>query len=101
MLREGAVAQTTHDLREAEYKDAEAKAAGAQATVAKVTEQIRCFGCFQSGVRYAVVGGALLRWKVCQLPISPAAWWSHGNPARFQVDTRRLSAHTGGFLGAP
>jgi cobalt-zinc-cadmium efflux system membrane fusion protein len=44
MLREGAVAQTTYDLREAEYKDAQAKTAGARATVAKIAEQIRRFG---------------------------------------------------------
>ncbi len=44
MLREGAVAQTAHDIREAEYKDAEAKATGARATVAKITEQIHRFG---------------------------------------------------------
>ncbi len=44
MLRVGAVAQTTHDLREAEFKDAEAKAAGARAAVSKIAEQIRRFG---------------------------------------------------------
>ena len=44
MLRVGAVAQTTHDLHEAEVKDAEAKVAGARATVSKIAEQIRRFG---------------------------------------------------------
>lgn len=44
MLRVGALARTTYDLREAEYKDAEAKAVGARATVAKVMEQIHRFG---------------------------------------------------------
>jgi membrane fusion protein, heavy metal efflux system len=44
MLQAGAVAQTTHDLREAEVQDAEAKVAGARATVAKIAEQIRRFG---------------------------------------------------------
>lgn len=44
MLRVDAMARTTYDLREAEYKDAEAKTAGARAMVAKVTEQIRRFG---------------------------------------------------------
>jgi cobalt-zinc-cadmium efflux system membrane fusion protein len=44
MLREGAVAQTTHDLREAEYKDAEAIAAGARATAEKIEEQIHRYG---------------------------------------------------------
>jgi cobalt-zinc-cadmium efflux system membrane fusion protein len=44
MLRVGAVAQTTHDLREAEVKDAEAKVAGARATVSKIAQQIRRFG---------------------------------------------------------
>jgi cobalt-zinc-cadmium efflux system membrane fusion protein len=44
MLREGAIARTTYDLREAEHKDAEAKTAGARATVANVVEQIRRFG---------------------------------------------------------
>jgi cobalt-zinc-cadmium efflux system membrane fusion protein len=44
MLKVGAVAQTTHDLHEAEVKDAEAKVAGARAAVAKFAEQIRRFG---------------------------------------------------------
>jgi cobalt-zinc-cadmium efflux system membrane fusion protein len=44
MLKVGAVAQTTHDLHEAEVKDAEAKVAGAKAAVAKIAEQIRRFG---------------------------------------------------------
>jgi cobalt-zinc-cadmium efflux system membrane fusion protein len=38
------MAQTTHDLREAEVKDAEAKTAGARAAVSKVSEQIHRFG---------------------------------------------------------
>ena len=44
MLKVGAVAQTTHDLHEAEVKDAEAKVSGARATVSKIAEQIRRFG---------------------------------------------------------
>jgi cobalt-zinc-cadmium efflux system membrane fusion protein len=44
MLKEGAVAQTTYDLREAEYKDAEAKVAGARATAEKIEEQIHRYG---------------------------------------------------------
>jgi cobalt-zinc-cadmium efflux system membrane fusion protein len=44
MLKEGAVAQTTYDLREAEYKDAEAVAAGARATAEKIEEQIHRYG---------------------------------------------------------
>jgi cobalt-zinc-cadmium efflux system membrane fusion protein len=44
MLRVGAIARTAHDLREAEYKDAEAKTDGARATVAKIEEQIHRFG---------------------------------------------------------
>lgn len=44
MLKAGAVAQTTHDLREAEVKDAEARVAGTRATVSKIAEQIRRFG---------------------------------------------------------
>ncbi len=44
MLKVGAIARTTYDLREAEYKDTEAKAAGARATVAKIVEQIYRFG---------------------------------------------------------
>ena len=40
----GAIARTAYDLREAEFKNAEAKAAGAHATVAKIVEQIRRFG---------------------------------------------------------
>lgn len=44
MLKVGAVAQTTHDLREAEVKDAEAKVGAARANVSKIEEQIHRFG---------------------------------------------------------
>jgi membrane fusion protein, heavy metal efflux system len=44
MLKVGAIARTAYDLRQAEYKDAEAKTAGARATVAKIIEQIHRFG---------------------------------------------------------
>ena len=44
MLKVGAIARTAYDLREAEYKDAEAKTAGARATVDKIVEQIHRFG---------------------------------------------------------
>ncbi len=44
MLRAGALAQTTYDLREAEYKDAEAKAVAARATAEKIEEQIHRYG---------------------------------------------------------
>jgi membrane fusion protein, heavy metal efflux system len=44
MLRVGAIARTAYDLREAEYKDAEAKTAGARAGVDKIEEQIHRFG---------------------------------------------------------
>ncbi len=44
MLKVGAAAQTTHDLHEAEVKDAEAKVAGARAAVSKIAGQIRRFG---------------------------------------------------------
>jgi cobalt-zinc-cadmium efflux system membrane fusion protein len=44
MLKVGAIARTAYDLREAEYKDAEAKTAGARAIVAKIADQIRRFG---------------------------------------------------------
>jgi membrane fusion protein, heavy metal efflux system len=44
MLKVGAIARTSYDLREAEYKDAEAKTVGARATVAKIVEQIHRFG---------------------------------------------------------
>lgn len=44
MLNVGAIARTDYDLREAECKDAEAGAAGARATVAKIADQIRRFG---------------------------------------------------------
>jgi membrane fusion protein, heavy metal efflux system len=44
MLKVGAIARTTYDLREAEYKDAEAKTAGTRATVDKIAEQILRFG---------------------------------------------------------
>lgn len=44
MLKAGAIARTAYDLREAEFKDAEAKAAGARATLEKFEEQIHRFG---------------------------------------------------------
>ncbi len=44
MLKVGAVAQTTHDLREAEVKDAEAKVEAERANVSKIEEQIHRFG---------------------------------------------------------
>jgi cobalt-zinc-cadmium efflux system membrane fusion protein len=44
MLKVGAMAQTAYDLLEAEHKDAQAKTAGARATIAKITDQIRRFG---------------------------------------------------------
>ncbi len=44
MLKVGAVAQNTHDLREAEVKDAEAKVEAARANVSKIEEQIHRFG---------------------------------------------------------
>jgi membrane fusion protein, heavy metal efflux system len=44
MLKVGAIARTSYDLREAEYKDAEASTDGARATVAKLAEQIHRFG---------------------------------------------------------
>jgi cobalt-zinc-cadmium efflux system membrane fusion protein len=44
MLKVGAIARTAYDLREAEYKDAEAKTGGARATVDKIEEQIHRFG---------------------------------------------------------
>jgi cobalt-zinc-cadmium efflux system membrane fusion protein len=44
MLSVGAIARTAYDLREAEYRDAEARTAGARATVAKIEEQIYRFG---------------------------------------------------------
>jgi cobalt-zinc-cadmium efflux system membrane fusion protein len=44
MLRQGAIAQITHDLREAEYKDAEARVAGARSAVSKIAEELRRYG---------------------------------------------------------
>ncbi len=44
MLRAGALARTTYDLREAEYKDAEARAAAARATTEQIEEQIHRYG---------------------------------------------------------
>ncbi len=44
MLANGAIAQTTYDLRQAEFKDAEAKVAAARATVEKIEEQIHRYG---------------------------------------------------------
>ncbi len=44
MLKVGATARTTHDIRAAEYRDAEARVAAARAVVAKIEEQIHRFG---------------------------------------------------------
>jgi membrane fusion protein, heavy metal efflux system len=44
LLKAGAIARSAYDLREAEYKDAEAKTGGSRATIAKIVEQIRRFG---------------------------------------------------------
>jgi membrane fusion protein, heavy metal efflux system len=44
MLKVGAIARTGYDLREAEFKDAEARCSGARAGVGKVEEQIHRFG---------------------------------------------------------
>jgi cobalt-zinc-cadmium efflux system membrane fusion protein len=44
MLKVGAIARTAYDLREAEYRDAEARRDGARATVSKIVEQIYRFG---------------------------------------------------------
>jgi cobalt-zinc-cadmium efflux system membrane fusion protein len=44
MLKVGAIARTTYDLREAEFKDAEAKCSGSRAAVEKVEAQIHRFG---------------------------------------------------------
>ena len=44
MLQAGALAQTTYDLRQAEYRDAEAKTNAARATANKIEEQIHRYG---------------------------------------------------------
>jgi cobalt-zinc-cadmium efflux system membrane fusion protein len=44
MLRAGALARTTYDIREAEFKDAEAKSSAARATSEKIEEQIHRYG---------------------------------------------------------
>lgn len=44
MLKVGATARTTHDIRQAEFRNAEAKVNSAQAIVAKIEEQIHRFG---------------------------------------------------------
>lgn len=44
MLRVGAVARTTHDVREAEHQNAEASVDSARSNVAKVEEQLHRFG---------------------------------------------------------
>ncbi len=67
MLQVGAVAQTTHDLREAEVKDAEAKVAGARATVSKIAEQIRRFGWTDGDLaKLAVRAGGFRPYRVSQ-----------------------------------
>ena len=44
MLDVGAIARTTHDVREAEYRDAQAQVSSMQARVAKFEEQLHRFG---------------------------------------------------------
>ena len=44
MLAVGAIARTTHDVREAEYRDAQAQVSSMQARVAKFEEQLHRFG---------------------------------------------------------
>ncbi len=44
MLQAGALAQTTYDLRQAEFRDAEAKANAARAAANKIEEQIHRYG---------------------------------------------------------
>ena len=44
MLKVGAIARTAYDLREAEFRDAEAKTAGSRAEVDKIEEQIHRYG---------------------------------------------------------
>lgn len=44
MLKVGALAGTTYDIREAEYKDAQARVKSSRASVAKVEEQLHRFG---------------------------------------------------------
>lgn len=44
MLEVGAIARTTHDVREAEYRDAQAQVSSMQARVAKFEEQLHRFG---------------------------------------------------------
>ncbi len=44
LLRAGALARTTYDIREAEFKDAEAKVSAARATTEKIEEQIHRHG---------------------------------------------------------
>ncbi|MCC7175217.1 MAG: efflux RND transporter periplasmic adaptor subunit [Bryobacterales bacterium] len=58
MLKVGAVAQTIHDLREAEVKDAEARVAGAQAMAAKIAAQIHRFGWTEADLAKLPAGRA-------------------------------------------
>jgi cobalt-zinc-cadmium efflux system membrane fusion protein len=44
MLAVGAIARTTHDIREAEFREAQAQVDAAQARVSKVEEQLHRFG---------------------------------------------------------
>ena len=51
MLEAGATARTTHDIRTAEFQDAQAKVSSARALVAKVEEQIHRFGLTDNNLR--------------------------------------------------
>ncbi len=51
MLEVGAVARTVHDIREAEYRDAEATVRSRRAIVSKIEEQIHRFGLSDEDLR--------------------------------------------------
>jgi cobalt-zinc-cadmium efflux system membrane fusion protein len=70
MLRVGAVAQTTHDLHEAEVKDAEASVAGARAAVSKIAEQIRRFGLTEGDLAVQAASGHTLSHSTLKAPFA-------------------------------
>ena len=58
MLEVGALAKTVHDVREAEWKDAQARLASSEAAVAKIELQLRRFGLPDGQIRALREGNA-------------------------------------------
>lgn len=95
MLKVGAVAQTTHDLHEAELKDAEAKVAGSRAAVSKIAEQIRRFGWTDRDLaNLAVEPGHTLSHTVLKAPFAGVVTSEHAVQTEVVGEATELLAIT-------